>query len=170
MLLPSDKYPTPSQEVAAQQALFDWSSSGGFGNYFPAPTYQKDAVARYFYNNPPQYPSYTYNGSASSIGANGGVFNRIGRAFPDVSAMGTNITLVNDGCVTYNSGTSASTPIFAAVIFRINAERMAAGKGPVGFINPVLYANPQVLNDVTSGKGAGCIGNSTDGGWEAAVG
>jgi len=26
----------------------------------------------------------------------------------------------------------------------------------VGFINPVLYANPTALNDITSGGNAGC--------------
>lgn len=170
MLLQSDQIPTPSAELAAAQPVVNFSSSGGFVNYFPAPSYQKDAVSRYFYNNAPQYPSYTYNGSISSIGANGGVFNRIGRAFPDVSALGTNITLANAGCITFTSGTSASTPILATVIWRINAERMAVGKRPVGFINPVLYANPQVLNDVTSGKSTGCSGNSLEDGWEAVVG
>lgn len=29
--------------------------------------------------------------------------------------------------------------------------RLAAGKGPVGFINPTLYANPDAFNDITSG-------------------
>lgn len=32
-------------------------------------------------------------------------------------------------------------------INRINEERIAVNKTPVGFINPVLYQNPQVLND-----------------------
>lgn len=33
---------------------------------------------------------------------------------------------------------------------------MFAGKGPVGFLNPTLYANPQVLNDITNGTNIGC--------------
>jgi hypothetical protein len=48
-------------------------------------------------------------------------------------------------------GTSASTPIFGAVINRINEERTNAGKGPIGFLNPTLYANPSMLNDITNG-------------------
>ena len=48
-------------------------------------------------------------------------------------------------------GTSASTPIFGAVINRINEERINAGKGPIGFLNPSLYANPSMLNDITNG-------------------
>jgi tripeptidyl-peptidase I len=30
------------------------------------------------------------------------------------------------------------------------------GKRPVGFVNPVLYANPQIFNDITAGKNPGC--------------
>lgn len=52
------------------------------------------------------------------------------------------------------------TPIFAAIINLINEERLAIGKGPVGFVNPVLYENPQVLNDITNGSNPGC---GTDG-------
>jgi tripeptidyl-peptidase-1 len=48
-------------------------------------------------------------------------------------------------------GTSASTPIFAGVINRLNEERLNAGKGPIGFLNPSLYANPSMLNDITNG-------------------
>ncbi|KAG7006627.1 tripeptidyl-peptidase SED1 [Physcia stellaris] len=35
-------------------------------------------------------------------------------------------------------------------------ERMHTGKGPVGFINPVLYGNPDMLNDVVTGANQGC--------------
>jgi tripeptidyl-peptidase-1 len=42
-----------------------------------------------------------------------------------------------------------STPIVASIFTLINEERLAAGKSPVGFVNPTLYANPQMFNDVT---------------------
>ena len=54
------------------------------------------------------------------------------------------------------SGTSASNPVFASIITLINSERMHTGKGPVGFINPVLYSNPDMLNDVVTGANQGC--------------
>lgn len=38
----------------------------------------------------------------------------------------------------------------------INGERLKAGKSSVGFINPTLYANPQVLNDIVLGANPGC--------------
>jgi tripeptidyl-peptidase-1 len=30
------------------------------------------------------------------------------------------------------------------------------GKGPIGFVNPVLYTNPGVLNDIVNGTSLGC--------------
>jgi tripeptidyl-peptidase-1 len=38
----------------------------------------------------------------------------------------------------------------------LNEERALVGKGPVGFINAVLYRNDEVLNDVTEGNNLGC--------------
>jgi tripeptidyl-peptidase I len=52
------------------------------------------------------------------------------------------------------------TPIFASVVNRIIDLRLDFGKGPLGFINPALYANPWVLNDITNGSNPGC---GTDG-------
>jgi tripeptidyl-peptidase-1 len=47
-------------------------------------------------------------------------------------------------------------PIFASIINHIIDERIAAGKGPLGFLNPTLYSNPQILNDITNGTNSGC--------------
>lgn len=60
------------------------SSSGGFSNYFSRPAYQNDAVDAYFAHHDPGYPYYAFNGvgalqSGRNIGANGGLYNRIGR-------------------------------------------------------------------------------------------
>lgn len=63
-------------------------------------------------------------------------------------------------------GREASAPTVGSIINLINEKRIQAGKGPVGFINPVLYANPQILNDVTNGNNPGC--GTT--GFEAVVG
>ncbi len=45
------------------------------------------------------------------------------------------------------------------VLVQINEERTACGKGPIGFVNPVLYANPGVLNDIVNGTNLGCDSN-----------
>ncbi|KUI56412.1 Aorsin [Cytospora mali] len=157
-------------ESAAFDASWNYSSGGGFSNVFPIPDYQKDAVASYFKDHEPPYPYY-YNGNYLNA-TNGGVYNRNGRGIPDVSANGDNIVIFNQGYASLNGGTSASCPIFASLINRIVEERLAIGKGPLGFINPVLYQNPQVLNDITNGTNPGC---GTDGfeaveGWDPATG
>jgi tripeptidyl-peptidase I len=61
---------------------------------------------------------------------------------------------------------SVSAPLFAAMLTRINEERLIAGKSPVGFVNPTLYSNPQAFHDITVGTNPGCGTN----GFSAAVG
>ncbi|GJJ11846.1 hypothetical protein Clacol_006084 [Clathrus columnatus] len=49
------------------------------------------------------------------------------------------------------------TPIVAGIIATINDHRHAQGKGPVGFINPLIYANNgSAFNDITQGTGTAC--------------
>ena len=80
--------------------------------------------------------------------------------------------MFNEGNFTLEGGTSASTPIFASIINRINEERLAVGKNPVGFVNPTLYANPWALNDITNGTNPGCgtVGFSAVPGWDPVSG
>jgi tripeptidyl-peptidase-1 len=132
----------------------DFSSGGGFSNIYPIPEYQSQAVERYLDKYSPGYKSYSR--PADAIGANGGVFNRLGRAYPDVAANGDNILMYNRGKLGTGGGTSASAPIFGAIINRINEERLARQKVPVGFINPVLYSHPEILNDIVNGSNPGC--------------
>lgn len=42
------------------------------------------------------------------------------------------------------------------MITMINERRIQQGKGPVGFLNSALYANPDVMNDITLGNNPGC--------------
>jgi tripeptidyl-peptidase-1 len=69
-------------------------------------------------------------------------------------------------------GTSASAPVFASILNRINEERLAVNKSTVGFVNPVLYANPQILHDITTGTNPGCntTGFSAATGWDPVTG
>ena len=66
----------------------------------------------------------------------------LGRGYPDFSAIGDNVVIINNGAPTLIGGTSASAPTFAAIINRINEERIAAGKSTVGFVNPTLVRLP----------------------------
>lgn len=137
---------------------------GGFSDYFSMPSYQSAAVSNYFKKYNPPYTSAQYNNSRTS------------RSIPDVSANGANYITVIDGDLYLVYGTSASSPTFASILTIVNEYRAAIGKGSVGFVNPTLYANPQVLNgrsipanlrrettlltfttsDITKGNNPGC--------------
>ncbi|KAI9664857.1 MAG: hypothetical protein M1821_006305 [Bathelium mastoideum] len=140
-----------------------YSTGGGFSNIYSPPPWQQSAI------DTPPYPYYSGN---ESLGANGGLYNRSGRGYPDVSANGDNIAVYVGGKAGLEGGTSASTPIFASVVTRINEQRLAAGKGPVGFISPALYAHPEVLNDIVNGSNPGCNTNGFQAvqGWDPLTG
>ena len=99
----------------------------------------------YFSQHDPGYPHYSFTGTdPDNIGVNGGIYNRVGRGFPDVSAIGDHVNGIWNGHRSNEIGTSAAAPIWASVFTLINEKRHEAGKGPVGFVNPVLYEHPEV--------------------------
>jgi tripeptidyl-peptidase-1 len=136
-------------------AVRTFGSGGGFSNFFGRQGYQQSTVQKYFRKADPEYPYYESIDN-SSFADNGGIYNRIGRAYPDVSSVGDNIVIFWKGKPLLGGGTSASAPIFGAILTRINEERLAAGMPTVGFVNPVLYAHPEAFRDVTEGDNAGC--------------
>ena len=140
-----------------------WAAGGGgFATHAVMPAYQNHAVSTYLRR--PEYlpPASLYNAS--------------GRGYPDVSMLGG---VQNAYCIAPSpaswygiGGTSASAPAFAGVVAKLNNERLRAGKSPMGFINPFLYANPQAFNDVIFGenKDSGYVGFRATRGWDAATG
>lgn len=62
---------------------------------------------------------------------NAGLYQALGRGFPDVSAQGVNYEIVLNGSTTTVAGTSASTPVFASVIALLN-DRLIAVSGLSG--------------------------------------
>jgi tripeptidyl-peptidase-1 len=71
-------------------------------------------------------------------------------------ADGENIAVVNGGKYGTSGGTSASTPISASIINRMNEMRLNDGKSPLGFLNPALYSNASIFNGITIGTDPGC--------------
>lgn len=120
------------------------SSGGGFSNVFLAPPYQIPNVAVYKDIEKDHLDSIQDR------------FSSTGRGYPDVAARADDYVIVSNGTWKTVSGTSASNPVFASIITLINSERMHAGKGSVGFINPLLYSNPDMLNDIVTGANQGC--------------
>lgn len=122
-----------------------WASGGGFSDLYAAPDYQRDAVAAYLAGHAPAGLAGQYNAS--------------GRGVPDVSAAGIDIGVAVAGRLGLGLGTSASAPLVAAMLNLVNEERLAAGKGTVGFANPVLYASAgAIFRDVTAGNNDMCDG------------
>lgn len=166
-------YLPPGADASADEevAVKSFASGGGFSNIYKRPDYQNKAVEEYFSKANPPYKFYK-SVDNSSFADGGGIYNRIGRAYPDVSAVADNILLFNKGLPQQAGGTSAAAPIFAAMLTRINEERLAANKPTIGFVNPLLYSHPEVFNDVTQGSNPGC---GTDGfsaapGWDPVTG
>ena len=123
------------------------ATGGGISNLFAMPTYQ--------------------NGADVPVSVNPG--HRIGRGVPDVSGIADPDTAVlvigPDGSVGGIGGTSATAPMWAGLIARLN---QLLGT-PLGFINPILYKSLSsgVLRDISEGdNGAYRAGN----GWDACTG
>lgn len=144
-------------ESACSQIIY---SGGGFSNVFAMPDYQKTAVRSYFDRFTPTYSATQYNNSRTS------------RGFPDVSANGANYVVTVNGGVSRVFGTSASSPTFGSLLTMINEARLAIGKSTLGFVNPSLYANPTMFNDITNGTNPGCgtPGFSAVAGWDPVTG
>ena len=114
-------------EIACQSQLGGViTSGGGFSTHYATPSWQSSAVKGYFQ-------------ALTSQPATG--YNKNGRGIPDLSLVGVQYQVFIDGQLTSVYGTSCSTPVTAALITLINSGRALQGLGPVGFINPSLYAN-----------------------------
>lgn len=132
-------------------------SSGGFSKDFMQASWQASAVNAYF---------------QSGVKMPHEDFYAPGRAYPDIAAYGQNVQVTASGKVESVAGTSCSAPIFAGIIAMLNDERMQRGKAPLGFLNPWLYANPQMFTDVTIGSNPyqKCDGFLAAPGWDPVTG
>ncbi|KAH8903475.1 subtilisin-like protein [Coniochaeta sp. PMI_546] len=119
-------------------------SSGGFSDVFPRPIYQTVAVLGYL----------------AQLGSRWkGLYNPNGRGFPDVAAQGVRYHVYDHNKDILVSGTSASAPMFAALVSLLNNARLAKGLPPMGFLNPWLYTVGWAgLTDIVNGGSKGCTG------------
>ncbi|KAJ7749422.1 family S53 protease [Mycena metata] len=137
-------------------------SSGGFSNYFGIPRLVVLTALT------PQTADVT--AYLSTLGpTNSGLYNNTGRGKSTRSRRG--VCTPQLGTV---DGTSCSTPTFAFIIALLNDQLVAAGKAPLGFLNPFLYsaAGRAALNDITSGDNPGCNANGfpATAGWDPVTG
>jgi len=90
------------------------------------------------------------------------------RGYPDVAAVGARILTVMGGQISPEAGTSASTPIFSAVISLLNEWRLNNNKNPLGFLNPMLYDMPaDNFHDIVGGDNRCTIGTCCEYGYGA---
>jgi len=136
-------------------------SAGGFSNTWDLPSWQQTAVQDYL--NSATLPASHF-------------FNSSGRAYPDLSSLGVNVQIVQNGKVVAVDGTSCSSPIVAGLISMLNEIRLNAQKPTLGFINPMLYqwaaSNPTAFNDITAGSNPQgcCPGFQAAAGWDPVTG
>lgn len=140
-------------------------SGGGFSQYFVREAWQDAAVNSY----------------AHSLGTHlQGYYNSSMRATPDISVVGTSFQTVFGMQVAAVDGTSASTPVMAAMVALVNDARLKAGKGLLGWLNGKLYTDAvrRALHDVEHGSSMSCSFKNESqpgawtqpGGWPAAGG
>ena len=122
--------------------LTSWTAGGGFGLYDmeKTPSWQEKEVKDYL--------------TKTSLPANG-TFNRLGRAYPDISAVGHSCPLYMSGSLIAEDGTSCSAPLIAGIVAILNDHQYKAGRPKLGFLNPLLYKmaadNPNTFTDITQG-------------------
>ncbi|OAX42805.1 hypothetical protein K503DRAFT_766419 [Rhizopogon vinicolor AM-OR11-026] len=159
MVKPNATVTQVQPEMACMEVIY---SGGGFSNYFAMPSYQQTAVDYYLETYPPDYPSTMWNSTGMS------------RGLPDISANGANYVVAVDGEFELVYGTSCSSPVSGAIFTMINDARLAAGKSPIGFINPTIYsaAFAGAFNDITEGSNPGCgtEGFNATVGWDPVTG
>ncbi|KAG6910773.1 hypothetical protein DXG01_007660 [Tephrocybe rancida] len=154
-------------------AVSRFFSGGGFSDYgsstrciahtafkFDRPSYQKDVVDKYL----AALPKGTYKG----------LFNSNGRAYPDVAAQSDRYRIFLSGRPILIGGTSASSPAFTGFVSLLNDVRLAKGKPPLGFLNPLIYSKgvDAGFNDITVGHNSGCgtTGFNATKGWDPVTG
>lgn len=140
-----DETAATKSTISGISSLGYTASGGGFSNLFPRPNYQLDVVDSYVSKHVPK--GYEKESGYSSKG----------RGIPDVSAFSTNFPTVVSSITLPIGGTSASTPLWAAIITLLNDYEASKGRPPLGFLNLWLYNLESGLKDITTG------GNSAGG-------
>jgi tripeptidyl-peptidase I len=156
---------TSKNEKSIQYNSVGWTAGGGFDIYHNStPVWQKEAVDAYL-NSGTKLPNEKN-------------FNRNGRAYPDVSAVGHSCPVYIDGTLITADGTSCSSPVVAGLLTYINKLVWDTKKTKLGFVNPLLYhihsKCDDCFQDITEGYNwcteDGCCENTTDYGFKAIKG
>lgn len=167
-----------NQEVACEGPSYcGITTGGGFSNAYKRPAFQDKYVDAYFQSltsSEAPYTGFSFRFFPSQE------YNAYGRGYPDVSLAGSNYIFVVNGTLMVASGTSASTPVIAAMISLVNEARSRIQLPPLGWVTPSLYIlNASTFtNDITNGtnkclrgdKGCCRVGFNAKAGWDPVTG
>ena len=110
-------------------------SSGGISSYYSIPSWQ----------------------TGVDMSANGGSTSH--RNIPDVALIADNVQVqYGNGTSGAFGGTSCAAPLWAGLAALVNQQAASAGRAPVGFVNPAIYALGKGANynstfhDITTGN------------------
>jgi kumamolisin len=134
-----------TSEVVWNDGAEGGAGGGGVSSFFALPTWQS---------------------GLQTTGADGTTAALTMRGVPDVAGDAdpeTGYDVRIDGTDTVIGGTSAVAPLWSGLLARIN---QLAGKS-VGYLQPVLYQNPQALRDITQGNNGDFYAST---GWDACTG
>jgi len=134
-----------TSEVVWNDGSSGGASGGGVSTFFAMPAWQAGEKAKH------------KSGTSTTL-TKRGVPDVAGNADPE-----TGYDVRIDGSNTVIGGTSAVAPLWAALIARLNQNLGA----PVGYLNPILYAHPQALRDITQGNNGDFEAAK---GWDACTG
>eukprot|EP00163_Fabomonas_tropica_P026549 TRINITY_DN491_c0_g1_i1.p1 TRINITY_DN491_c0_g1~~TRINITY_DN491_c0_g1_i1.p1 ORF type:complete len:581 (-),score=204.13 TRINITY_DN491_c0_g1_i1:196-1938(-) len=156
----------PGSEIGAEIGT-NWSG-GGFSGIFKRTeaTWQDKAVQAYFSEQGSKLPPQSN-------------YDSTGRGYPDIAANDGNnqpYCILQSGQNGGVAGTSASCPTAAGIIALVNQKKVAAGKQPLGFLNPWIYQLAESCQDcffdVVQGNNnaGGPYGFNADQGWDPVTG
>jgi kumamolisin len=134
-----------TSEVVWNDGAQGGSGGGGVSGFFALPSWQSGLQTT------------DADGTATPLGK---------RGVPDVSGDAdpeTGYDVRIDGTDTVIGGTSAVAPLWSGLLARVN---QLTGKS-VGYVQPVLYQNPQAFRDITEGNNGDFFASE---GWDACTG
>jgi len=121
----------------------EFASGGGFSEVAARPVFQNNAVWAFLNSSEAKQTPPTY-------------YNRHGRGFPDLAALGNNILIWTGGSESGVGGTSASSPIVAGVFSLLNDHVIQTTGKPLGPVNQLVYkmaaAHPAAFHDILVGN------------------
>ena len=154
-----------TNEKSIQFDQLGWTAGGGFSLYQNKTSWwQKKEVDHYLHSGI-KLPNPKH-------------FNKNGRAYPDISAIGHSCPTFVYGQIYKVDGTSCSSPVIAGLLSIINNFMWVNHHIKIGYVNPLLYFIfdhcKECFRDVTDGYNwcteGECCANTTDYGFNATVG